>query len=117
MAPDQKHDLIFSARTGRRSGRVYLFSDEGGVQGAGVLRAAGSRLKKLLYQGRLLLLQLGDALALLRHLLEQSRKEPVSRFRSSDKLAGFAGRRLNLCEKSVLVLQPLDGLWRRLRVG
>lgn len=58
------------AGTERRSGGVYLLSDEGGVQGAGVLRAAGSRLEKLLYQSRLLLLQLGDALALLRHLLK-----------------------------------------------
>lgn len=50
-------------------------SDEGGVQGAGVLCAAGSRLKKLLYQGGLLLFQLGDALALLRYLLKQLEKE------------------------------------------
>lgn len=108
-----------------------MLSDEGGVQGAGVLRAAGSRLEKLLYQSRLLLLQLGDALALLRHLLkpaETDKKKIKNGVRhlhssngSSDKLAGFPVSGLNLCEKSVLVLQSLDGLWRsrtwRLRVG
>lgn len=50
-------------------------SDEGGIQHAGVLRAAGSGLKQLLDQGRLLLLQLGDALALLRHLLRAGEKD------------------------------------------
>lgn len=74
LALDQKCDLIL-AGTERRSGEVYLFSDEGGVQGAGVLRAACTRLEKLLYQSRLLLLQLGDALALLCHLLKPTETE------------------------------------------
>lgn len=73
-ALNQKHDLIL-AGTERRSGDVYLFSDEGGVQGAGVLRTTCSRLEKLLYQSRLLLLQLGDALTLLRHLLKPAETE------------------------------------------
>lgn len=60
-------------------------SDEGGVHGACVVRRASSSLKKLLYQRRLLLLELGDALAPLCHLLS---------------------------EESVLVLQSLNGLRR-----
>lgn len=51
------------------------FSDEGGIQRAGVLCAAGSSLKQLLDQGGFLLLQLGDALALLRHLLRKRERE------------------------------------------
>lgn len=48
-----------------------VFSDEGGVHGAGVLRISGSSLEKLFYQSRLLLLQLGDPLAPLCHLLHE----------------------------------------------
>lgn len=59
-------------------------SDEGGVQGAAVVGASGTGLKELLDEGRLLLLQLGDAFTLLSYLL---------------------------CKKPVLVLQSLDGLW------
>lgn len=44
-------------------------SDEGGVQGAAVMGASGTGLKELLDEGRLLLLQLGDALTLLSYLL------------------------------------------------
>ena len=55
-----------------RTGSVMIqLSDEGGVQGAAVLCVASSSLKKLLYECGLLLLQLGDALALVRHLLEE----------------------------------------------
>jgi len=50
-----------------RSGRRAL--DEGGVQLARLLVTAGTSLKELLDEGRFLLLQLGDALALVGHLL------------------------------------------------
>lgn len=56
----------------------FFFSDKGGIQGACVLCTAGSGLKKLLYQSRLLLLQLGDPLAFLRHLLKEKVEEKIS---------------------------------------
>lgn len=48
-------------------------SDEGGVQGAAVVGASGTGLKELLDEGRLLLLQLGDAFTLLSYLLGTTR--------------------------------------------
>lgn len=88
----QQYVMVFPRNTVMSPCWVLLFSDEGGVHGAGVLCTAGPSFKKLLYQGRFLLFQLCDALALLSHLL---------------------------CEESVLVLQSLDGLWRswRRRLG
>lgn len=61
-------------------------SDEGGIQRAGVLRAARPSLKQLLDQGGFLLLQLGDALALLRHLLREKREREIN------------GRRVGACD-------------------
>ena len=48
-----------------------LYSDEGGVHGAAVMRAPGASLKQLFDQSRLLLLQLSDALTLICHLLHR----------------------------------------------
>lgn len=56
-----------------RLGRVKPFLDEGGIQGAGVLHTACSSLKKLFNQGGLFLLQLGDPLAPLCHLLNENK--------------------------------------------
>lgn len=50
---------------------IYLYSDEGGVHGAAVVRAPGASLKQLFDQSRLLLLQLSDALTLISHLLHR----------------------------------------------
>lgn len=51
-----------------------LYSDEGGVHGAAVVRAPGASLKQLFDQSRLLLLQLSDALTLISHLLRRGRR-------------------------------------------
>lgn len=55
-------------------GRQHVL-DEGGVQLAHLMVVVGTSLKELLDQGRFLLLQLGDALALISHLLHKIRKE------------------------------------------
>lgn len=55
-------------RTGLR-GPTCGQLDEGGVQRPGVLLAEGAGLEQLLDEGTLLLLQLRDPLALVRHLL------------------------------------------------
>lgn len=79
--------------------------DEGGVQGPSVLLAESSGLKQLLDEGGLLLLQLGDALTLVRHLLESKRWSgpawPPAR-------AHFPAPYLG--EKPVLLFQHEDGL-------
>lgn len=96
---------------------VCASSDEGGVHDAGVLRTAGPSLKELFYQRRLLLLQLGDPLAPLRHLLWERKGKEVKRVTENGRTDGATAWRPpsvdplpDLSEKSVLVLQPLDGL-------
>lgn len=85
-------------------------SDEGGIQRAGVLSPAGSGLKQLLYQGGFLLLQLGDALTLLRHLLRTGRGNNERWLLSVCVCRMWS--ELHLCEEPVLILQSLDGLGR-----
>lgn len=55
-------------------GRRHVL-DEGGVQLAHLMVVVGTSLKELLDQGRFLLLQLGDALALVGHLLHKTGEE------------------------------------------
>lgn len=60
---------LYHSASSLKHHNIGVFSDKSGIQSAGVVHAACSSLKKLFYQGWLLLLQLGDALTLLRHLL------------------------------------------------
>lgn len=53
-------------------GRRRPVLDEGGVQLAHLMVVVGTGLKELLDQGRFLLLQLGDALTLVSHLLHKT---------------------------------------------
>ena len=68
----ESHETPGEAR-GRGTGRWAL--DECGVQLARFMVIAGASLKELLDQGRFLLLQLGDAFALVGHLLHGTEEE------------------------------------------
>ena len=70
----ESHETPGKAR-GWGAGRRAL--DEGGVQLARFMVIVGTSLKELLDQCRFLLLQLGDAFALVSHLLHGTEEENV----------------------------------------
>lgn len=76
----ESHKTPREAR-GWGAGRWAL--DEGGVQLARFMVIAGASLKKLLDQGRFLLLQLGDAFALVGHLLHRTEEENAAQRRKA----------------------------------
>lgn len=78
----ESHETPGEAR-GQGAGRQAL--DEGGVQLARFMVIVGTSLKELLDQGGFLLLQLGDAFALVCHLLGE---KPVLLFQHVDGLLG-----------------------------
>lgn len=84
----ESHETPGEAR-GQGAGRWVL--DEGGVQLARFMVIVGASLKELLDQGRFLLLQLGDAFALVSHLLHRTEEENAAQMRKTP--ASDAGMR------------------------